>query len=585
MLAADPIAYPHSHHRRRRYICFMQPSRPARLSGEDRSSAARASDTSALPPHASAWRPFRQPAFTVIWTASLASNLGTWMYTAASSWLMTSLSPDPLVVSLVQVAASLPIFLLAIPAGALADIIDRRRFLIIGEAANTAVALVFAVLVSVKLVTAAVLLLFTFLISAFGAFTAPAWQAVTPQLVPKQDLPAAIAANSIGFNLSRAIGPALGGLFAAAFGVASPFWINAVSNLGINGGLIWWHPPRQRTTRLPAERFARAIRSGLRYARYNLFLRATLLRAIAFFLFASAYWALLPLVARDQIAAGPGIYGVLVGAIGAGAIGGVFVLPHARAKLGPDRLVAAGTLGTALALGLFGLAHDTPTALIASLLAGAAWIVVLSTLNVSAQVALPEWVRARGLAIFMTVYFGAHTAGSALWGQVAAVGGLPIAHFIAAAGALLAIPITWRWHLQTGANVDLTPSLHWPAPVAGHEIEDDRGPVLVTVEYRIDPANRQQFLAALDRLSRERRRDGAYRWGVFEDTADPSRFVETFLVDSWVEHLRQHERVTHADEVLQTQVQNFQLVGTPKVTHMIAAERPGSPIARQSPRA
>jgi predicted MFS family arabinose efflux permease len=202
------------------------------------------------------------------------------------------------------------------------------------------------VLVSLNLVNAAVLLLFTFLISVFGAFTAPAWQAVTPQLVPKQDLHAAIAANSIGFNVSRAIGPALGGAFAAAFGIASPFWINAASNLGINGGLIWWHPPPQRTTRLPAERFVGAIRTGLRYARYNLFLHATLLRAIAFFLFASAYWALLPLVARDRIAGGPEIYGILVGAIGAGAIGGALVLSYATAKLDPDRLVAAGTLGT-----------------------------------------------------------------------------------------------------------------------------------------------------------------------------------------------------------------------------------------------
>ena len=549
----------------------MHPTPPERLSSEDQNPAAPASGPAAPAPGASAWGPFRHPAFTVIWTASIVANIGTWMYTAASSWLMTNLSPDPLIVSLVQVAASLPIFLLAIPAGALADIIDRRRFLIIGEAANTAIAVVFAVLVSLNLVTAAFLLLFTFLISAFGALTAPAWQAVTPQLVPKQDLPAAIAANSIGFNLSRAIGPALGGAFAAAFGIASPFWINAASNLGVNGGLIWWHPPRQRTTRLPAERFGRAIRTGLRYARYNLFLRATLLRAIAFFLFASAYWALLPLVVRDQIAAGPGIYGVLVGAIGAGAIGGVLVLSHARAKLGPDRLVAAGTLGTALALVLYGLAHDTPTALVASLIAGAAWIVVLASLNMSAQVALPEWVRARGLAIFMTVYFGAHTAGSALWGQVAVVWGLPLAHFIAAAGALLAIPITWRWHLQTGANVDLAPSLHWAAPTVSHEIEDDRGPVLVTVEYRIDPAKRRPFLAALDRLGRERRRDGAYHWGVFEDTADPLRFVETFLLDSWLEHLRQHERVTNADRVLQTHVQRFQLEGTPKVTHMIAA--------------
>jgi predicted MFS family arabinose efflux permease len=211
---------------------------------------------------------------------------------------------------------------------------------------------------------------------------APAWQAVTPQLLPEQDLPAAISANDIGFNLSRATRPALGGAFAAAFGIASPCWINAACNLRINGGLLWWHPPRQRATRLPAERFARAIHTGLRDARYSLFLRATLLRAIAFFLFASAYWALLPLVARDHIAAGPGIGGVLVGAIGAGAIGGIFVLPYATAKLGPDQLVTVGTLATVLALVLFGLAHDTPAAIVASLLAGAAWIVVVSCLNV-----------------------------------------------------------------------------------------------------------------------------------------------------------------------------------------------------------
>ncbi len=528
------------------------------------------------PPSASAasspWSPFRHSAFAVIWTATVLANLGTWMYSAASGWLMTGLDPDPLIVSLVQVAASLPTFLIAIPAGALADIVDRRRFLIAGEAANTVIAAVFAVLVADDLVTPGILLVFAFLIGAFGALTAPAWQAVTPSLVPRQDLQAAIAANSVGFNISRALGPALGGALTAAFGIAAPFWINAASNLGINAGLVWWHPPRQRVSRLPAEKFSRAIRTGLRYARHNLHLRATLLRAVGFFVFASAYWALLPLVARRQLAAGPEIYGVLLGAIGAGAIGAAFALPYAKRRLGADRLVAAGTLGTAVALVLFGLAGDTATALAASLIAGAAWIAVLASLNVSAQVALPEWVRARGLALFMTVYFGAHTAGSALWGQVAAVAGLPLAHFIAAAGALLVIPLTWRWHLQTGANVDLTPSMHWPAPIVSGTIEQDRGPVLVTVEYRIDPAQRRAFLAALDRLGHERRRDGAYRWGVFEDAADPARFVETFLVESWLEHLRQHERVTNADRVLQTHVRRFQLEGEPKVTHMIAVD-------------
>jgi predicted MFS family arabinose efflux permease len=507
-----------------------------------------------------------------MWTATVVANVGTWMYTAASGWLMTLLNPDPLIVSLVQVAASLPIFLVAIPAGALADIVDRRRFLIAGEAANTVVAAIFAILVACDLVTPTVLLLFTFLIGAFSALTAPAWQAVTPQLVPREDLQTAIAANSVGFNISRAVGPALGGALAAAFGIAAPFWLNAACNLGINGGLLWWQPPRRAASRLPAETFRRAIRAGLRYARHNPHLRATLLRAVGFFVFASAYWALLPLVARGQLAAGPEIYGLLLGAIGLGAIGAAFALPWAKARLGADKMVAAGTVGTALALALFGLARSSTTALAASLIAGASWIAVLASLNVSAQLALPEWVRARGLALFMTVYFGAHTAGSALWGQVAALAGLPVAHLVAAAGALLVIPLTWRWHLQTGADVDLTPSMHWPAPIVSRAVEQDRGPVLVTVEYRIDPAQRALFLAALDRVGYERRRDGAYRWGVFEDAADPARFVETFLVESWLEHLRQHERVTNADRMVETQVRRFHLEGEPKVTHLIAAE-------------
>ncbi|HEU5276137.1 MAG TPA: MFS transporter [Xanthobacteraceae bacterium] len=534
--------------------------------------AARTDAGGRRPSGGSALRPFRYPAFAVIWTASVLANIGTWMYSAGSGWLMTGLNPDPLIVSLVQVAAGLPIFLVAIPAGAVADIVERRHLLIYGEIANTLIATIFAALVALHLVTPTILLVFTFLIGAFGALTAPAWQAVTPQLVPKQDLQAAIAANSIGFNLARAIGPALGGALTAVLGITAPFWVNAASNLGINAGLVWWRPPRRAVSRLPAERFAPAIRTGLRYARHNSHLRATLLRAVAFFVFASAYWALLPLLTRSQIAAGPEVYGLLLGAIGAGAIAGSFALPYAKAQLGADRLVAAGTIGTALALVLFALARDTATALVASILAGAAWIAVLSTLNVSAQVALPEWVRARGLALFMTVYFGAHTAGSALWGQVAAWWGLPLANLIAAAGIVIAIPLTWRWHLQTGVDIDLAPSMHWAAPIVSGAIEEDRGPVLVMVEYRIDPARRDAFLAAIERLGQERRRDGAYRWGVFEDAADPACMVETFLVESWLEHLRQHERVTNADRVMQAEVQHFNVDGEPKVTHLIAAE-------------
>jgi MFS family permease len=537
----------------------------------------------AAPPPASAWSPFRHATFVVLWTATVVSNIGTWMYNAASGWLMTTLDPDPLIVSLVQVATTLPMFLFALPAGALADIIDRRRLLIVVEIAITAVSTIFALIVGLGAVTPMTLLIFTFLAGAGGALVAPAWQSIVPQLVPKQDLHPAVAANSVGMNVSRAIGPALGGIITAAWGIAAPFWVNAITNLGVIGALYWWRTPKSGRRHLPAERFGSALRNGLRYARSNPHLRATLIRAVGFFLFASTYWALLPLVARNQIAGGPELYGVLLGAIGAGAVIGAFGLPWLKERLGPDRLVAMGTIGTAITLVLFGLAHHFAAALVASAIAGFSWIAVLSTLNVSAQVALPEWVRGRGLALFVTVFFGAMTIGSVIWGKLAGMVGLPITHFVAAGGGLLAMFLTWRWKLQTGAGSDLTPSMHWPAPIATREIEQDHGPVLVTVEYRIDPKNRDEFLTALERLSLERRRDGAYAWGVFEDAAEEGRMVETFLVESWLEHLRQHERVTNADRVLQDAILRFHAEGTPKVTHLIAAE-PGPALSKASPK-
>jgi MFS family permease len=523
-------------------------------------------------PASSSWSPFRHATFSVLWTATVIANIGSWMSSAASGWLMTSLSPEPLIVSMVQVATTLPMFLFALPSGALADIVDKRKFLIAVEIAVTIISAIFAAIVWLGLATPGNLLLFTFLIGVGSALTAPAWQSIVPQLVPKQDLHPAIAANSVGINLSRAVGPALAGTMVARLGIGAPFWINAISNLGIIAALLWWKPPQTGNRHLPAERFGNAIRAGFRHARNNLHLRATLIRGTGFFLFASAYWALLPLVARGQIAGGPSLYGFLLGAIGGGAVVGAFALPWLKAKLGPDRLVAAGSIGTTIAMVLFGVARDPWTGIVASVFAGVSWIAVLASLNVSAQVALPEWVRGRGLAMFVTTFFGALSLGSAIWGQLAAMLGLPAAHFLAAAGTLLAIPLTWRWKLQTAAGIDLTPSMHWPVPIVTHEVAEDRGPVLVTIEYRILSRDRAAFLVALEKLGRQRRRDGAYAWGVFEDAAVEGRMVETFLVESWLEHLRQHERVTNADRILQDVVHRFHTTGIPMVTHLIAAE-------------
>ncbi|MDI4238601.1 MFS transporter [Bradyrhizobium sp. Arg237L] len=520
--------------------------------------------------NASPWIAFRHTTFTVVWIATVVANVGTWMYNAASGWLMTNLDANPLTVSLVQVASSLPMFLFALPAGALADTVDKRRFLIGCEIALTTVAGVSAVLVGLNLVTPPILLLFTFLLGAGAAFTAPAWQSVVPQLVPKEDLAAAVASNGVGVNISRAIGPALGGVVIGGLGIAAPFWINALSNFAVIGALLWWRPASPQGSGLPPERLAGAMVIGFRHARFNPSLRATLIRAVAFFFFASAYWALLPLVARDQIAGGPELYGILLGAIGVGAVVGAFALSWMKTTLGPDRLVAAGTLGTALSLILLGIAHHAAIGLSACLLAGVSWIVVLATVNVSVQVSLPDWVRGRGLAMFVTVFFGAMTAGSALWGQFASELGLPAAHFVAAAGAVAGIVLTWRWKLQAGAGIDLAPSMHWPAPILTIDAGADRGPVLVTVEYLIAPERRDAFLSAVMELGLQRRRDGAYAWDIFEDAAENGRFLETFMVASWLEHLRQHQRVTNADRIVQDAIREFGATAEPKVTHFIA---------------
>jgi predicted MFS family arabinose efflux permease len=278
-------------------------------------------------------------------------------------------------------------------------------------------------------------------------------------------------------NVSRAVGPALAGLIISGWRIAAPFWVNALTTIAVIAALIWWRPAQEGIESLPAERFFRAIGAGLRHARYNPHLRATLIRASGFFLFASAYWALLPLVARDQVAGGPELYGVLLGAIGAGAVAGAFGLPWLKRRLGPDQTVACGTAGTVTALLLFALARHWATALAGSLIAGMSWILVLATINVSAQVSLPGWVRGRGLSIFGTVMFGSLTIGSAIWGKVAELSGLPAAHILAGVGALIAVPLLWRWKLQTGAELDLTPSMHWPTPVLTSAIEADRGPV------------------------------------------------------------------------------------------------------------
>ncbi len=526
---------------------------------------------------ASAWSPFRYHAFLLLWTATLISNVGTWMHDVGAGWLMTTLEPSPAIVALVQTATTAPVLLFALFAGALADRVDRRRLLLVVNLALTAIVALMAVLTVAGVMTPTLLLTFTFIIGTGAALMAPAWQAVVPSLVPRESLQSAIALNSMGINIARAIGPALAGLLISAIALAAPFVVNAASHLVIIAALLFWKPTVEPKRILPSEPIFGAMLTGLRHASRNGALKATLLRSLGFFTFASAYWALLPLVARRIEGGGAEIYGVLLSAIGAGAVVGALSLPIIRNKADANWLVAFGTLGTAVAMALLGLADDVVMAIPAALLGGLGWIVVLTSLNVSAQTALPNWIRARGLAITLMVFFGCMSAGSAVWGQVATVASVRVALLVAAVGAVLAIPLTWRARLGQGEPLDLTPAMSWPEPVVSEDFNDapDRGPVLVTVLYSIDEANIPAFLLAMNTLSSERYRDGAHGWGVYQDAAEPQQWIEWFFLPSWAEHLRQHERATKHDWEVQSRVRDYHRgAEKPEVRHYLAAVAP-----------
>ncbi len=523
-------------------------------------------------PSATPWLgAFAHPAFAVVWAASTCALLGIAMYDTASGWLMTTLDLNPFDVSLVRTATTLPMFLFTLPAGAIADIVDPRRMIIAVSYGIAALIAVFAAAISLEFNSPLLLLATTFILSAAWSLNTPAWLSIVPLLVPKPEIPGAIAAHGVGYNISRTLGPALGGLLIARFGVATPFWIFLAANLAVIAALTWWRAPAKPTAPIPAERLSSALRTGLRHAANNRLLWATLVRTMAVYPFTAAYWGLLPLIAR-RTGEGAEHYGLLLSAISAGAILGSLKHSALRERLGADRLVAFATILTAIALTLFACSDNLPLALLASLLAGVAWVTVLTCLYTSAQNVLPDWVRARGLAIFLTVIFGTMTLSSAAWGDIADRTGLPTALLLAASAAIVAIPLTWRWKLQQSAALDLSPSQHWGMPQTHEEIANNRGPVLVKIEYRIDPKDRVPFLHALDELGFERRRDGAFAWGIFEDASEIGRYEETYLIETWLELMHLRERVTNADRVLEDEIRDM-LVAPPRIEFLVAAER------------
>lgn len=488
---------------------------------------------------------------------------------------MTSLTPSPLMVALMQTATSLPVFLVALPAGALADIFDRRRLLLFWQGWMLACAAGLGVLTLIGATTPVVLLSFTFALGLGAAMNAPAWQAIAPELVSRAELPAAVALNSVGFNIARAVGPALGGFIVAAAEPAAVFLLNAASFVGVIFVLYRWRRKR-RQTGLPTERLIGAIQAGMRYVHYAPVLDAVLVRVGVFISCGSALWALLPLVARQQLKLESLGYGVLLGSLGLGAVMGAAFLPWVRQRISIDQLIAIATVVFAIATLSLAYLHNFALLCIALVAGGAAWMVIMSSLNVAAQIAVPSWVLSRALGAYQLVFQGGIAIGSALWGIVAEHLGNSTALLGAASGLIVGLIAAARYQLTPGDKLDLSPSLHWPEPTVMIDLRPDDGPVLITIEYYIDPERGREFAQAMLALSRVRRRDGAIRWGLFHDTADPSRYVETFIVESWAEHLRQHERVTVADRAVEERALAFHIGDAPPtVSHLIYAYHTG----------
>ena len=524
----------------------------------------------------STWSPLRQPVFRALWIASAVSSIGTWMHDVGAAWLMTSLSPSPFLVALMQAASSLPFFLLALPAGAIADVVDRRRMLLFTQAWMLVVAALLGVLTVTGITTPWILLALTFALSMGSSMNMPVWQAIVPELVAKEELSSAVTLSGIVVNLSRSIGPAVAGMVIAAAGTAAAgtgavFLLNAASFVGVMLVIYHW----QRTPKnsaLPAERFMGAIQAGVRYARYAPLFQTVLIRTAAYILFASALFALLPLLGRRELGLDALGYGIILGFWGIGGLAGAFILPKVRQKASIDHLVAGASVLMGAMMLLLASLRNFSLVCGVMLLVGIASLTVMVSLSVSAQTAVPTWVRARAIATQMLVFQGCIALGSLLWGAIAQRTGISTALTAAAIGLIVSVVLTTRFRLRCTEKLDLTASLHWNQPMHAFEPCPNDGPVLVTMEYRIDPANAEEFTKAMQALSLIRRRDGAIQWGLFHDLSDPGRFVETAVVESWVEHKRQFERVTNADRAIEERARAFHIGDEPpKVSQMIYA--------------
>jgi MFS family permease len=523
-----------------------------------------ASAQASNPGSASLWRPLRSSTFRNLLIADVVSDVGTFMQSVGAAWLMVSLNAGPAYVALTQTASALPFFILALPAGAIGDIVDRRKVILVTELWMVSVAVALAAITITGAMSPILLLVLTFALSAGDAFETPTWRAVLPELVQKDDLPAASALNGIEFNFARAVGPALAGLVIASAGIGAAFVLNAASFVGVILVVARWKRSAvKRAT--PPETVTGATVAAIRYVRFSPTVRVVLLRAGTAMFFASALLALLPSIAH-RISGSPIGYGILLGSFGFGAVIGALLIQRARSRWSADVIVSTG-------IGVFGLTMIAAGSLRALpllgaiiLIGGAAWISFISLFNVQVLNQAPDWVRARVLAVSLLVFQGGVAAGSATWGALAARVGLDRALLWSGIGTILSMVFGLFLRLPD-VSLDLTPWNHWRVPSIAHA-DAEAGPVLITVEYHVDPSRVTDFVDTIRQYGRVRRRDGASRWGICRDLETADRYIETFVVSSWAEHLRQHDRFTKADSQLEERLRSC-FLSEPTVRHLL----------------
>ena len=517
--------------------------------------------------------PLKFAVFRMLWCVWLAANICMWMNDVAAAWLMTTLTTSPLWVALVQTASTLPVFLLGLPSGALADILDRRRYFIVTQFWVAAVALLLCAAIVLDAMTPPLLLALTFANGVGLAMRWPVFAAIVPDLVPRSQLPAALALNGVTMNASRIVGPLAAGALIASAGSAYVFVLNAVLSVISAFVLIRWrhqHVPSP----LGRERLFSAMRVGVQFVRQSSRLKAVFLRIALFFFHSTALLALLPLIARKLQGGDAATFTLLLASLGAGAITAAMFLPRLRQKMTRDTLVLRGMNLQSLAIAVMAFAPNVYVAVPAMLVAGMAWITTANSLSVSAQLALPNWVRARGMSMYQMAIMGASAFGAALWGHVASIGTVQISLCIAATTGSLGMFLAQRLAADRSIEEDLTPSNEFKAPVA--ETPPLHGHVVATIEYRIDPARADEFLLLMQESRRSRLRQGALSWELRRDIADPARYVEQITDESWTEHLRRFDRVTAADVALRERKLAFHLdEGPPLVTRWAVDPAPG----------